>query len=307
MCILIYNYNHEGGQSKNYWKDEVGRMKISIVGNVNIDLSAFISESGNNEENRISEMSFAIGGSASNTSIMLSRLRKSIYLQGAVGSDFFGEMALELLKREGLNIDYLLKLNGKTGFCFSAISKDGQRHLFTYRGVNEKAYPIEDGFDFYHFGGVTPDQIERFVGKTGEVRFSYNPGGIVTFEKTNGVAAIAARCEVLFVNESEWNHLEHSLTGEPKEIVVTQGARGSKIKNGPEEAALPAKVIDTTGAGDSFIAGFLHAYLSGKDPVQCLKLGNLLASMVVSRPGASPAFTYNEVSDLANRYDVYLH
>ena len=48
MCTLIYNYNHEGGQSKNYWKDEVGRMKISIVGNVNIDLSAFISESGNN-------------------------------------------------------------------------------------------------------------------------------------------------------------------------------------------------------------------------------------------------------------------
>ncbi|MBN2220233.1 MAG: carbohydrate kinase family protein [Kosmotogaceae bacterium] len=281
-------------------------MKISVVGNVNMDLSAFISESGNNEENRISEMSFAIGGSASNTSIMLNRLRKSIYLQGAVGRDSFGEMALELLKREGLNTDYLSKLNGKTGFCFSAISEDGQRHLFTYRGVNEKEYTIEDGFDFYHFGGITPDQIERFLDKTGEVRFSYNPGGIVSFEKTSGVAAIAASCEVLFVNESEWNHLEQSLTVEPKEIVVTLGAKGSKIKNGPEEAAFPAKVVDTTGAGDSFIAGFLYAYLSGKDPAQCLKIGNLLASMVVSRSGASPAFAYNDVSTLASIYNLYL-
>jgi len=280
-------------------------MEISVVGNVNIDLSAFISHSGNSEENRVREMMFSIGGSAANTAIMLNRLRKNVYLQGAVGKDQFGEMAIEALKREGVNTEHISRLEGKTGFCFSAVSADGQRHLFTYRGVNEADYSIDESSDFYHFGGIRPDQIERQFKNLRMPRFSYNPGGIVTFERGPQVAEIAARSEILFVNESEWRHLEKMMTVKPL-IVVTLGAEGARIENGPLVDAYEVKVLDTTGAGDAFNAGFLHGYLADRKGSNCLQIGNLLAALVVSRPGASPTFLYNEVQSLASIYKVQL-
>lgn len=280
-------------------------MEISVVGNVNVDLSAFISESGNSEENRIREMMFSIGGSAANTAIMLNRLRKNVCLQGAVGKDQFGEMAIEALKREGVNTEHLSRLEGKTGFCFSAVSADGQRHLFTYRGVNESDYSIDESSDFYHFGGIRPDQIERLFKNLRKPRFSYNPGGIVTFERGPQVAEIAARSEILFVNESEWRHLERLMTVKPL-IVVTLGAEGARIENGPLVDAFEVKVLDTTGAGDAFNAGFLHGYLADRKVSNCLQIGNLLAALVVSRPGASPVFLYNDVQRIASIYNVQL-
>ncbi len=281
-------------------------MRLSVVGNVNIDLSAFINESKNVEENRIKEMMFTIGGSAANTAIMLSRLRKNVFLQGAVGTDRFGDMAIEALTREGVDIRYLARIEGKTGFCFSAVSTDGQRHLFTYRGVNEVDYPVDVSSDFYHFGGIAPDQVINLLKEISKPRFSYNPGGIVTFERGAEVADLAAQCEVLLVNKSEWLHLGGFLKTEPKVVVVTLGAEGAKISDGKRVDAFPTEVVDTTGAGDSFNAGFLHAYLAGRTETECLKTGNLLASMVVARPGASPFFSYSDIQRLASKYNIIL-
>ncbi|HDP79122.1 MAG TPA: carbohydrate kinase [Mesotoga infera] len=280
-------------------------MKISVVGNVNIDLSAFIINSGNSEENRVREIMFSVGGSAANTAIMLNRLRKNVHLQGAVGKDQFGEMAIESLKREGVDTEHLSRLEGRTGFCFSAVSTDGQRHLFTYRGVNEANYSIDESSDFYHFGGIRPDQIERLIKNLRRPRFSYNPGGIVSFERGPQVAEIAAQSEILFVNESEWRYLEKLMTVKPL-IIVTLGAEGARIENGPLVDAFEVKVVDTTGAGDAFNAGFLHGYLADRKVSNCLQIGNLLAALVVSRQGASPGFIYNDVQRLARIYNVSL-
>ncbi len=264
-------------------------MKISVVGNVNIDLSAFIRESVNSEENRIREMMFSIGGSAANTAIMLNRLRKNVCLQGAVGTDQFGEMAIEALKREGVNTEHLSKLEGKTGFCFSAVSADGQRHLFTYRGVNEADYSIDKSSDFYHFGGIGPDQIERLFKNLRSPRFSYNPRRNRDFRAETETTSKSLRRRILaFVNESEWRHLERFMTVRP--LIVVTGAEGSRIENGPlVDAFDEGNRYD--GSGDAFNTSFLHGYLAQREVSNCLQIGNLLAALVVSRPGASPTFS----------------
>jgi sugar/nucleoside kinase (ribokinase family) len=156
FCTLINNYNRERKQKPKLPKEL--RLEYEIICGWQREYRSqrLINESKNVEENRIKEMMFTIGGSAANTAIMLSRLRKNVFLQGAVGTDRFGDMAIEALTREGVDIRYLARIEGKTGFCFSAVSTDGQKTLFTYRGVNEVDYPVDVSSDFYHFWGIAP-------------------------------------------------------------------------------------------------------------------------------------------------------
>ena len=106
------------------------------------------------------------------------------------------------------------------------------------------------------------------------------------------------RSYVVFPNENEL----HLLTGRGPEdgakvllregvkiVAVKLGERGCFVTDGRESCLVPSckvKVVDTTGAGDAFCAGFLHGLLAGKDIHECARLGNLVASKKLTTPGA---------------------
>ncbi|HOI63699.1 MAG TPA: carbohydrate kinase family protein [Mesotoga sp.] len=280
-------------------------MRISVVGNINIDLNAVIGDSVNSEENRIKKLGLSSGGSAANTAIILSRLGREVFLQGAVGDDLFGDYLIERLSRERVETGYIKVLSGGTGLCFAAIGEQGQRHLYTYRGANERYETVAGGFDFYHFAGIATGQLSVMLNSLNIERFSYNPGGIVTFERPREVSKLAERAEVLFLNETEWAFLSPFLN-RTNTVVVTMGAAGSRIESGPSVEALPVEVVDTTGAGDAFNAGFLHAYLSGRQGSDCLKVGNLLGAIVAMHVGATPEFEYGYILEKSELYKVKL-
>ena len=280
-------------------------MRISVVGNINIDLNAVIGDSVNSEENRINKLGLSSGGSAANTAIMLSRLGRKVFLQGAVGDDLFGEYLIERCSRERVETGYVKVLTGGTGLCFAVIGGQGQRHLYTYRGVNEKYEMVAGGFDFYHFAGISTGQLSMILNSLNIERFSYNPGGIVTFERPREVSKLAERAEVLFLNETEWAFLSPFLN-RMNTVVVTMGAAGSRIEKGPAVKAFPVEAVDTTGTGDAFNAGFLHAYLSGKQGDECLKVGNLLGAIVTMQVGAVPEFDYGYILEKSELYKVEL-
>ncbi|HOY26493.1 MAG TPA: carbohydrate kinase family protein [Mesotoga sp.] len=280
-------------------------MRISVVGNINIDLNAVIGDSVNSEENRIKKLGLSSGGSAANTAIILSRLGREVFLQGAVGDDLFRDYLIERLSRERVETGYIKVLSGGTGLCFAAIGEQGQRHLYTYRGANERYETVAGGFDFYHFAGIATGQLSVMLNSLNIERFSYNPGGIVTFERPREVSKLAERAEVLFLNETEWAFLSPFLN-RTNTVVVTMGAAGSRIESGPSVEALPVEVVDTTGAGDAFNAGFLHAYLSGRQGSDCLKVGNLLGAIVAMHVGATPEFEYGYILEKSELYKVKL-
>jgi sugar/nucleoside kinase (ribokinase family) len=74
--------------------------------------------------------------------------------------------------------------------------------------------------------------------------------------------------------------------------VVTRGAQGSIIVTGGERIAVPAvpveRLVDTTGAGDQFAAGFLYGLTHGADPAECARLGGVAAAEVISHIGPRP-------------------
>ena len=104
------------------------------------------------------------------------------------------------------------------------------------------------------------------------------------------VAGLAGRVDVFLPNEAEAAHLERLGLTEPLAplTVIKRGADGAVAISGRERLAAPpcpAEVVDTTGAGDAFNAGFLSAWLSGADIADCLASGNRQGAMAITQPG----------------------
>ncbi len=113
--------------------------------------------------------------------------------------------------------------------------------------------------------------------------------------------ALLADVDILFANEAEIcslyeaNRFEDAADAVRAEVALaalTRSEAGSLILHGGERvevAAEPARVVDTTGAGDAYAAGFLAAYTSGRPLAACGRLGSLAAAEVISHYGARPA------------------
>jgi sugar/nucleoside kinase (ribokinase family) len=109
------------------------------------------------------------------------------------------------------------------------------------------------------------------------------------------------KVDILFGNESEIKSLYQvetfeaamaAVRQEAKIAVLTRSERGSVVLKGAETWPVPAapvaKVVDTTGAGDLYAAGFLFGYTHGKPLAQCARLGGLAAAEIISHVGARP-------------------
>src|SRR5690348_7293231 len=121
----------------------------------------------------------------------------------------------------------------------------------------------------------------------------------------------AGLVDILFGNEHEVRHLTgcaalsdclDALSGKVGTLVITRGAEGSIAAQGGERAEVPAaaagQVVDTTGAGDLFAAGFLAARLRGRALKSCLEAGALAAAEVISHFGARPEADLRQVVNL---------
>jgi ribokinase len=275
-------------------------MNIAVFGNINLDIIALTErEKKSSEEQRILNYQLMPGGTAANTAIQLKRLRNSVFLNGAVGNDIFGNVLIEKLSVAGIsteNVDILEK--EKTGLCFATVKeKTGYRFLQTFRGANESFRPKKENWrTVNHFAGMNTFQIkeiESFMNYTSVN--TYTPGGIVSFEQPEEIVAMSKRFSVIFFNEKEWNNVNSAGKISSDIVVVTKGNNGAEIVGGPQHKGYDLKVKDTTGAGDAFCAGFLHLYVRKAPLIDCLAFGNVLGSLTIKEYGAPGTFSYKDI------------
>ncbi len=259
------------------------------------------------------------GGSAANTIIGLASLGCSAAFIGKVKADELGGLFAHDIRAAKVGFSTPPAPDGTASArCLIVVTPDGQRTMSTFLGACQDLTEADINEDLVKGSGVTylegylwdppaakaafvkASKIARAVGR--EVALSLSDSFCVDRYRDEFLGLIrSGAVQIVFANESELHSLYETadfdsalaqLKGENILGVVTRSEQGCVIVKGDEVLTAPAfpveTVVDTTGAGDLFAAGFLAGFTKGRDLVTCAKLGALAAAEIIQHIGARP-------------------
>lgn len=234
-----------------------------------------------------------VGGNAVNVAVHLRGLDVAAAYFGAVGGDAEGDRTIAVLRERGVVTDHIKRLAGVTAFTDISIDSTGDRIIgFEEFGVCRAYYPDEADIALLlrmrhvHFGWM--------MGSEGLITRLRAAG--VSVSKDASVNPGAAGLSIAFTSahgeEARAEDIAASLLAEGAAIaVVTLGQRGSLASDGKtlvRTGIRPVPVVDTTGAGDTFIAGFIARRLAGGGLQSCLEAGRDAAAETCTYFGGFP-------------------
>ncbi|GAB3263780.1 PfkB family carbohydrate kinase [Arthrobacter pigmenti] len=234
-----------------------------------------------------------IGGNAVNVAVQLRLLGADVQYAGAVGTDNNGRWIRNALSRYGLGLSGLITVEGSTSISRIRVEVDGERC-------------IEDE-DFAVCAEYLPDQaaIETLAGcavvhlgmnpNANEIRLILKAEG-VTVTQDCAVSAGFENLDVAFCSAGEDPEdaaalAEAAISEGAKLALVTRGSQGSLAFDGQDwlhQEAVPTTVVDTTGAGDSYIAGFIDSMARNHHIQECMRAGALTAAKTCAHWGGFP-------------------
>jgi len=286
-------------------------MKVLVAGELNADFifRGFDSLPRPGRETIATEFSIELGSSSAITAAGLGRLGTPVSFLGKAGSDMVGHFCVNELRTAGVDTRLIqLRPEWKTGI--TAVFTADDRALSTYPGVmaaltvEDVTAPILQDFKHLHVAsyflqtGLQPGLQDLFQSaREMGLSVSFDPGCDPSGKWDPGIHAIFELCDILFVNEIELAEFSRSTTVEsglhalgtgPRIVIAKLGKKGSACWSEGQfyrASALDVQAIDTTGAGDSFNAGFLHAWLSGCPIQDCLQCGSICGSLSACRLG----------------------
>jgi fructokinase len=269
-----------------------------------------------NLEKNIKIEKVVAGGSVANTMAGIASLKGSPSFIGKVNSDKFGDLYKKSLEDINVNFPYIKKSESlPTGVSIILITPDSERTMCTYLGISShlSADDISKNDILDHelifLEGYLWDKgdSERMfkhainIAKQNNVKIAMSLSDVfcVTRHKQDFYNLLKNDLNILIGNENEINELTgknnlldsiNHLKEFDKLIVITRSDKGSlAIKNNEIincESIKADKILDLTGAGDLFAAGFLKEYLDKSDIKKCLKIGSIIASKIIQQIGA---------------------
>ncbi|MBT5264037.1 MAG: adenosine kinase [Rhodospirillaceae bacterium] len=258
------------------------------------------------------------GGSAGNTITGVAQLGSSGAYIGKVHDDTLGKVFRHDIQASGVRFDTVAASDGPpTARCLIMVTPDAQRSMNTYLGACVDLGPEDVDGDVIaaskvvYLEGYLWDPPRAKEAFTKAASIAHATGGKVSLTLSDSFCVDRHRVEfrelvkhhvdILFANEDELKSLfevssfdeaMQQLRWECDVAAVTRGDRGSVVMVKDEvhfhDAEAAEKVIDTTGAGDLYAAGFLHAYCQDLDPALWGRYGGIAAAEVISHYGARP-------------------
>lgn len=263
------------------------------------------------EESFVVEYAEACGGSAANTAVGLARLGSEVGYIGKVGCDREGDVLIQDFCKEGVNTDGVVRAQqGKSGVVMGFVDKKGARALYVNPGVNDNINIDEvnpryaSQAQFLHLTSFVGEESFQTQKKLldaipDDTKVSFDPGALYARKGYVALEPIIRKTYVLMPNALELTILTGEISYRKgadiminkgvKIVAVKLGSDGCYVTDGHEQHLIePFKVdvIDTTGAGDAFCAGFLRGLVTGRSLFKCGRLGNFVASRCVMKMGA---------------------
>ena len=299
--------------------------KAVVVGSINMDIVAYVMKHPKIGETVFGrEVKYFPGGKGSNQAISCRRLGCDTVMIGRVGADSFGEEMKELHEKEGIDTTNIKMLEDTTtGTAFITVSESSDNSIVVINGAN---FSWEDNFvdnikiekgDLVLAQFEVPDWVIEKVfmkAKNCGATTMLNPAPVRECKEE-----ILNATDILVLNEIELQEMaginidkdqdESIFIGAQKlvelgieSVVVTLGERGVRLLSDGKKKRLNARSVtpvDTTGAGDCFIGGLAAGLIKGLTLQSAAELGNIAASISVTREGASSSIpTLDEVEQI---------
>jgi sugar/nucleoside kinase (ribokinase family) len=272
------------------------------------------------------------GGSAANTLAGLAALGSRCAFIGQVADDQLGEVFAHDIRAGGISFDTPVRADDPpTARCLIFVTPDGQRTMNTFLGASQylpaaalDEAAIADAEILYLEGYLwDPEEpraamrraIDAARGAGRKVAFTLSDAFVIDRHGDDFRAMIeAGQIDILFANHIELAALTgyedfhagiDALKAKVPLVVVTRSEQGAVAATGGQRYEVPAepiaRVVDTTGAGDLFAAGFLHGHVNGRPVAECLTIGAICAAEIISHFGARPEADLKEL--VARRFD----
>ena len=274
--------------------------RITVIGSVNLDFvatAAKLPAPGETVTNAV--LARHPGGKGANQALADARLGAEVALVARVGADAMADEALALLHAEGVDLSLCASDSGAaTGVALIAVAADGENQIIVAPGANA-AFTPERLTTRAH--GALICQLELPLATVAKAVAQAD--GFVCLNLAPAAELpqdTLARADLIVVNETEAAFYGRLLRDLPGLVAVTLGARGAELWRQGEKIATatppPVQAVDTTGAGDAFVAGLTLALLERQDPQSALAFACATGALAATRPGAQSSLpTRSEV------------
>jgi len=252
------------------------------------------------------------GGSVANSIVGLSQLGNKVGFIGKINDDNLGQKYEDGLKKENVGYFYSKKKELlPTGTCLILITPDSERTMCAFLGtagkINENDVDVNliknsemtllEGYLWDE--GDPKSAFDKAIKNSNNVAMSLSDLFCVERHKPHFLDLVKNKIDITFANEQEITSLIDAKNFEEvitfgkhlgKILVITRGEKGSIAINHDEvtecESQKNLKIVDLTGAGDLFAAGFLHGHINNLNIKESLKKGTLISSLIIQKIGA---------------------
>ena len=266
------------------------------------------------------------GGSAANTIVGIAALGGRAAYMGKVKDDQLGQVFRHDIRNAGVTFDTKPAAGGpSTARCFVLVTPDAQRTMLTYLGACVEFGPEDVDDSVVAKAAVTylegylydpPQAKQAFLrastaahqaGKLGSL--SLSDPFCVDRHRAAFLDLVSGHVDILFANEAElcslyqtesFDDAVRQVRSHCRVAAVTRGALGSVVATDEDVFVVGADavdaVVDTTGAGDMYAAGFLFGFTQGRDLATCAMLGGIAAGEIISHFGARPEHSLKDLA-----------
>jgi len=291
---------------------------ISIAGEINLDLILYglPAEMPAERELLASDFRLTLGSSSAILAHNLATLGTKVGFITRLGPDSLGAIAIERLAEGGVDVSRVMRAEGPTATGVTVLLHHGEsRHILTYPGTMAEMRCADLDFDYlasarhFHLSSLFLQrglhaglpQLFRDLKRAG-LTLSLDTNDDPEDRWDGVLKELLELVDILLPNETEACRIAHRerledaldwLSGHVPMIVVKRGPRGALVQRGTERMVVgpvTVRAVDSIGAGDSFNAGFLSAWLRGADPRTAARAGNIAGALSVLRPGGTEAF-----------------